>query len=458
MHTIHSYRHHIRQLLDQNFFSLFQTELSPSFLEKLTKRYAPYCRRRLWTVANTTVLWILSALQPERSFQAIVAEFWTPLTISNSRLASLKPNSARLSEARARVPHELLKEVRHELARLASLEEPQTKDPQVKRLLWIDGSGFSMPENEELSGHFGRSSNANRMSLNPQGRIVNMGLVSSRAVIATAYGPYRMSEIQLTQQFIHDSLKPGDLLLADSYYASAELMSIARDCGANLLCQKHSGVTVFGRKHLTEKIGHDDWIIHFRMRPEFYRSNPLLPRIVQMRVCRISTKTRGKSSRIWLQTTLLDRTHFPKKRLLKLYSQRWDSETSYEELKVELHMGVMRSKTLAGVLKEIEAHLAAYNFVRLQLQRAANKVGKSGKDLSFVEGLRTIREFGRRLWGKSKRDLTRIITLCQTQLAAGVIKRRLGRVEPRALRRGRVKYPKLKGSREEWRLKNGYRP
>lgn len=457
MHTIHSYRHHIRQLLDQNFFSLFQTELTPSYLEKLAKRFAPFCRRRLWTVANSTVLWILSALQPEESFQAIVAEFWTPLISSIPRLASLKPSSARLSEARARVPYELLKEVRQELARLATLEEPQTSDPVVKRLLWIDGSGFSMPENRKLSAHFGRSRNASRQSLNPQGRIVNMGLVSSRAVIATAYGPYRMSEIQLTHQFIQDALKPGDLLLADSYYASAEMMSIVRDCGANLLCQKHSGVTVFGKKHFTEKIGRDDWIIHFRMRSEFYQSNPLLPRVVQMRVCRITTKKRGKTSSLWLQTTLLDSTRFPKKRLLKLFAQRWDSETSYEELKVQLHMGVLRSKTVVGVMKEIEAHLAAYNFVRLQLQRAAKARGKRGKDLSFIEGLRTIREFGRRLWGKSKRDLTNIITLCQTQLAAAVIRIRPGRIEPRALRRGRVDYPKLKGSRKEWRLKSGYR-
>lgn len=458
MQTIHSFRCQVRQLLDQNFLALFQTELPHALLDKLVKRFAPNSRERLWTIANTTKLWILAALQPEKSFAAVLTRFWGPIVQSLPDLAAFKPSTARFSEARSRVPLELLKEVRKQLSHQVALEDPGWFGSHIKRLLWIDGSGFSMPNTRELADYFGRSKNQNRESLNPQGRIVNMGLVNSRALVASAYGPYNTSEVALTREFLRDSLNPGDLLLGDSLYATAEFMALARDCGANMLCAKHSSVTVHGKKQITEKIGPDDWRIQFRMRPEIYASDELLPKFVSMRVCKVKVKKKAKTSYLWLQTTLLDPEEFPKERLAELFSERWDAETSYEELKVTLHMGVLRSKSVEGVWKEIEAHLVAYNFVRLELQRAGKLKGLRGKDLSYTEGLRTIREVGRLIWDKSEREITRLLEICRTQLAATVIKKRPGRMEPRAVRRGRVKYPKLRQSREKWRLENGWSP
>ena len=84
-----------------------------------------------------------------------------------------------------------------------------------------------MPDSPELEQFFGRATNNHGESVFPQGRIVNMGLVSSRVVIASAYGPYKSSEAQLSLEFLSEELQHKDLLLADANFASARNMAIA---------------------------------------------------------------------------------------------------------------------------------------------------------------------------------------------------------------------------------------
>ena len=63
-------------------------------------------------------------------------------------------------------------------------------------------------------------------------------------------------------------------------------------------------------------------------------------------------------------TTLLDAAHYPALELAKLYGQRWQIETQLRHLKQTLHMDMLRTKTVAGVQKELAMFALVYNLVR----------------------------------------------------------------------------------------------
>ncbi len=56
---------------------------------------------------------------------------------------------------------------------------------------------------------------------------------------------------------------------------------------------------------------------------------------------------------VTLVTTLLDPVVYPAIELAELYAQRWQIETNLRHLKQTLRMDVLRTKTVAGVQKEL---------------------------------------------------------------------------------------------------------
>ena len=71
-----------------------------------------------------------------------------------------------------------------------------------------------------------------------------------------------------------------------------------------------------------------------------------------------------RTREVTLVTTLLDAAHYPALELAKLYGQRWQIETQLRHLKQTLHMDMLRTKTVAGVQKELAMFALVYNLVR----------------------------------------------------------------------------------------------
>ena len=100
-------------------------------------------------------------------------------------------------------------------------------------------------------------------------------------------------------------------------------------------------------------------------------------------------------------------------------------------------MEMLRCKAPEMVVKEVAAHLLAYNLVRSVMAQAANKVNCMPRQLSFKAALQQLRAFEERLRHGA---YARIVGLCAA-LIGGIgqvrIPRRPGRVEPRAIKRRR---------------------
>ena len=90
----------------------------------------------------------------------------------------------------------------------------------------------------------------------------------------------------------------------------------------------------------------------------------------------------------WIITTLLDPEKYPAQELIELYSQRWQVEVYFRDLKKTLGIGMISARTATGVRKEILAFVLLYNLVRRVMQQAAIAQGVSADRVSFIDALR----------------------------------------------------------------------
>jgi hypothetical protein len=135
-----------------------------------------------------------------------------------------------------------------------------------------------------------------------------------------------------------------------------------------------------------------------------------------------------RTQEVILVTTLLDPQLYPAAKLASLYGQRWQVETNLRHLKQTLHMDVLRTKTVAGVHKELAMFALVYNLVRLVMLEAARRRKVPVEQISFIDALRWLRH-----------------------ACSGATLARLGRHEPRVRKRRPKPYDLMNKPRQQLR-------
>lgn len=120
------------------------------------------------------------------------------------------------------------------------------------------------------------------------------------------------------------------------------------------------------------------------------------------------------------------------------------------QLKLRLSADVLRSKTPAGVRKELSACVAALNVVRGIMLEAAGEHEVDPMSLSFAAAVRAILAFAPVLATAPAWKLPAIYGAMLREIAMSRVPQRPGRQEPRSVRREWKHYPKLKTTRAEW--------
>lgn len=94
-----------------------------------------------------------------------------------------------------------------------------------------------------------------------------------------------------------------------------------------------------------------------------------------------------------LITTILDWEQAPAQELAALYHERWEIETSLDELKTHLRgrQTVLRSRTPELVRQEFWGFLLAHFAIRGLMHEAALKAGQDPDRLSFLPAVRVVR-------------------------------------------------------------------
>jgi hypothetical protein len=114
--------------------------------------------------------------------------------------------------------------------------------------------------------------------------------------------------------------------------------------------------------------------------------------VLILREVRYRVTRRGyRSRRITLVTTLLDAEAYSVAELAELYHRRWQAELNLRHLKDTLGMRVLRSKSVAGVERELLAFALVYNLICVVMVVIALHLDTTPARVSLIDVLRLLR-------------------------------------------------------------------
>jgi len=408
-------------------------------------------RRRVLTPVVTVLHMLLAAIWPEESFQASADLLW-----DNGRAAGAvpdgqkMPSSGSFAKARGRLPLALWHRVCDAIAAKAEALSQAWASWRGHRVVLTDGTCLSMPAEGDLFAAFGRSSGRGGPRHYPLGRMVTLALANTMTVLAYALGAYRQSEQDLLRTIL-GRLREDDLLVADRHFAGANLYAEYRAAGVHFLTRAHQRVRV-DRLRPVEVCGENDFVADLPVGAKYRREDPSLPKQVRVRLIQATVATRKHPRQtMWFVTSLLDAAAYPADEVVALYGRRWRIETLLEQVKVRLDADVLRSRTAEGVRKEVAARMTALNVIRCLMLEAALAHGQDPMRLSFAGAVRAILAFCPHMATAPPWKLSLLYAGMLETIAERVVPPRLGRQEPRAIRREQKHYPRLRVTRQQWR-------
>lgn len=435
--------------LQQVTFNSIREVLPDSAIEQACRQAGHTYRRRVLTPVVTILHMILAAIWPEESLEASWQLLWDSAVGAFPGLAGKRPSSGSLAKARARLPLCLWEHVWDFLvAKVQELSKPFASW-RDHRVILVDGTCVSMPDTPQLHAYFGTSTGRGGKRHYPLARLVTLALANTMTVLAYAVGRYVRSEVALLRPLLR-RLRPGDLLVADRHFAGANLYAEYGAAGLEFLTQAHQRLRI-SRLRPLQGYAANDFVTDLPVGDAHRRKDPTLPASVRVRVIQAVLRIRGRRQVVWFVTSLLEEARYPAAEIVALYARRWRIETLFLQVKVRLSADVLRSKTAPGVLKELAARLVAVNVVRAIMLEAAVAHGQAPMALSFVHALRAILAFAPMLATAAAWKVPAIYEVMLYEIAACRIRLRPGRLEPRAVRRERKHYPRLRTTRAEWK-------
>ena len=332
------------------------------------------------------------ALFSEGSYADVLAQLTDGLSWASGWQESYSPPSkSAIFQARVRLGSEPLAALFERVAKPIGGEEAPGVWLAGRRLVAIDGTCLDVADTIANTTHFGRPGvNKGEQAAFPQARIVALAECGTHAVFAAEIGKYSQSEATLTEPLL-DRLKPGMVLLADRGFFSYALWRKAIGTGADLLWRVRTDQAGPKPTHVEDLVD-GSWLAHLR------RATPASARLAEPMLVRVVDYTiddgRENHTTYRLFTTLLDPVEIPAADLAAAYTQRWEIELAFDELKTHQRgpRTVLRSKSPDLVLQEIWGHLCCHYAIRALMTQAATHAGRDPDRVSFVAALRITRQ------------------------------------------------------------------
>ncbi|REL35194.1 IS4 family transposase [Thalassotalea euphylliae] len=234
-------------------------------------------------------------------------------------------------------------------------------------LLAVDGVVFRTQDNEDNRVAFGSDRNQRGEGSYPQIRMCGLMEVSSHLLLDSAFDSRHVGEMTLAERLL-PTVPEESLTLFDRGYYSLGLLHNWQHQGQN------THWMIPARKDLQYQVerslGEYDKIVTLSTSPQARKKFRGLPAHLTARLT--SYQVNGKSYRVL--SSLTDPLRFPYDELTEVYTQRWEIELGFREMKQGLHQAkhVLRSKKPDMVRQELWGLLLAYNLIRIAMLDAAN--------------------------------------------------------------------------------------
>jgi hypothetical protein len=332
------------------------------------------------------------ALYSEGSYEDVLAQLTDGLSWASGWQESYSPPSkSAIFQAQARLGSEPLAALFERVARPIGDEATPGVWLAGRRLVAVDGTCLEVADTTVNAEYFGRPGvNKGEQAAFPQARVVALAECGTHVVFAARVGAYTASEATLTGSLL-DRLEPGMLFLADRGFFSYALWRKAIGTGADLLWRVRTDSAGPKPTHVRD-LEDGSWLAHLR------RSTPAAARREEPMPVRVIDYTiddgRENPTSYRLFTTVLDPDQATAVDLAAAYTQRWEIELAFDELKTHQRgpRTVLRSKSPDLVLQEIWGHLCCHYAIRSLMAEAATHSGHDPDRVSFVAALRITRQ------------------------------------------------------------------
>ncbi|MEU2744664.1 IS4 family transposase, partial [Streptomyces sp. NPDC007095] len=253
------------------------------------------------------------------------------------------------------------------------------------RLAAIDGTTFDLPDTSANVEAFGRPPRSGRGEQNvgyPQLRMVGLVECGTHVIFGAALAALRTGEQTLARAVLV-SLRPGMLLLADRGFYGVDLWREAAATGADLLWRVRKDLVL----PVVEQLPDGSYLTEIFDRSDIHHTRRGVPvRAVEYTIA-------GHEGVYRLITTILDPDKAPAAELAALYAQRWEFESTLDEIKTHLggpHL-VLRSQHPDGAEQELYGFLLVHHAIRHLMHQAARHADQDPDRISFTRSLRVAR-------------------------------------------------------------------
>ena len=290
-----------------------------------------------------------------------------------------------ISQARSRLGAEPLKTLYETV--VAPIAERRTRGAWYRqwRLVSLDGSTLDVADTVENDQAFGRPGASRGSSAFPKIRFVALLENGTHVLWNARMADYASDEITLARDVV-PGLGKGMLCLADRFFPSYKLWQGAAKTRADLLWRVRQNA----RLEVDQRLPDGSYLsrIYASTQARRKQRNAIVVRVIEYRLKDVA----GAEPLYRLITTILDPAAAPAPELAALYHERWEIETSLDELKTHLRGAqiVLRSKTPELVRQEFYGLLMAHYAVRGLMHEAALRAGEDPDRLSFLHSVRVV--------------------------------------------------------------------
>jgi hypothetical protein len=187
-------------------------------------------------------------------------------------------------------------------------------------------------------------------------------------------------------------------------------------------------------KHsVVKRLGRGDQLVALPIGRDVRRAHPHLPDTLQARAIRY--RRRGFRPQTLL-TSLLDAKAYPAESIVELYHERWETEIVFDEIKTHTleREEALRSRAPERIRQELWGLMIAYNLVRLEMERVAQRIGLPPSRIGYRPSLLMIRNFWLAAWQVETGNLPRRLDILHDDVALNVLPPRRPRSYPRAVK------------------------
>jgi len=290
-----------------------------------------------------------------------------------------------ISQARSRLGVEPVKKLYDTV--VTPIAEKRTKGAWFRqwRLVSLDGSTLDVADTVENDEAFGRPGASRGSSAFPKIRFVALLENGTHVLWAAHMDQYATDELTLAEKVI-PSLRQGMLCMADRFFPSYKLWRMAAKTGADQLWRTRQNARLDVEKRLPD--GSYLSRIYASTSDRRNGRNGIVLRVIDYRLKDVE----GSEPLYRLITTILDHEQAPARELAALYHERWEIETTLDELKTHLRGAqiVLRSKTPDLVRQEFFGLMMAHFAVRGLMHEAALKADEDPDRLSFLHSVHVV--------------------------------------------------------------------